>query len=87
MSFEVRGRCETPSYFFIDVASFFLSACCASGDLSALSGGGVSLCDNDAKSRYRQVNKFPRQYRLFTSDLRSYATTLSAWSALGFCRR
>ena len=49
MSSEVRGRWETPSYFFY-VASSLLSACCASGDLSALLDGGVSLCDNDAKS-------------------------------------
>ena len=35
MSFEVRGRCETPSYFFIDVASFFLSTCLRSKPLLA----------------------------------------------------
>ena len=46
-----------------------------SGDLSACSGGGASLCDYDAKSRYRQVNKFPRQHLLFTSDLRPCTTT------------
>ena len=45
------------------------SACGASGDLSASCVGGASLCDDDAKSRYCQVNKFPRQHQLFTSGL------------------
>ena len=51
------------------------SACGASGDLSACCGGGASLCDDDAKSRYCQVNKFPRQHQLFTSGLRPCTTT------------
>ena len=50
------------------------SACGASEDLSASCVGGASLCDYDAKSRYRQVNRFSCQYRLFTSDLRSCTT-------------
>ena len=52
------------------------SACGASADLSACCVGGASLCDYDAKSRYRQVNRFSCQYRLFTSDLRSCTTAL-----------
>ena len=42
MSSEVRGRCETPSYFFVYVASFLLSACCASADLSLFGCGLLS---------------------------------------------
>ena len=47
---EVGDSRETLAYFFVGVQAPLLSACCASADLSALSGGGVSLCDNDAKS-------------------------------------
>ena len=35
MNFEVRGRWETPSYFFVYVANFFLSTCLRSKPLLA----------------------------------------------------
>jgi len=62
------------SSFFV-WATRIRSACCASEDLSSWCVGGASLCDYDANSQYRQVNKFPRQYRLFTSDLWSCTTS------------
>ena len=50
MSPEVGDSRETLAYSFVYLRALLLSACCASGNLSALSDGGVSLCDNDAKS-------------------------------------
>ena len=61
--------------FFLCWATRIRSACCASEELSSWCIGGAPLCDYDANSRYRQVNKFPRQYRLFTSDLWSCTTS------------
>ena len=63
------------SRLFLCWATRIRSACCASEGLSSWCIGGASLCDYDANSRYRQVNKFPRQYRLFTSDLWSCTTS------------
>ena len=50
MSSEVRGRWETPSYFLymLRVSSFQLVAPRAT--YLRCQGGGVSRCDNDAKS-------------------------------------
>ena len=68
-----RGKSRDLSLFLLP--SEARSACCASADLSACCVGGASLCDYDVKSRYHQVNRFPCQYRLFTSDLRSCTTS------------
>ena len=50
MSPEVGDSRDDSRLFLFMLRALLLSACCASGDLSALLGGGVSLCDNDAKS-------------------------------------
>ena len=62
MSFEVRGRCETPSYFFVYVASSFLSTClrskpllaCGQRALRAYVEIGVRLF---VQARYPHVNR------------------------------
>ena len=74
MSPEVGDNREILAYFCFMLRALLLSACCASADLSSWCVGGALLCNYDAKSRYCQVNKFPRQHHLFTSDLRSCTT-------------
>ena len=87
MSPEVGDNRETLAYFCFMLQALSFQLVAPRVTCLRCRGGGVSLCDNDAKSRCRQVNKSSCPHQLFTSDIWSYATTISAWSPLGFRRR
>jgi len=71
MSFEVRGRWETPSYSFVYVRVSLLSACCASADLS--SQGGIAIAIICLCQTIVFENKF--------SDIVSQIQTISDFTA------
>ena len=79
---EIRGRWETPSYFFVYLRVSLLSACCASADLS--SQGGIAIAIICLCQTIVFENKFSDIVR---QTQQSLIVPPFAWSALGFCRR